>query len=83
MYLKDLKIHTVIYDVEFNPKRPANMEEIEVKSNQDYIQAQRLYPETCDYHFCRILGRCGVDLPFTDFNEDRPVADFYGFTLED
>ncbi|PWM31537.1 MAG: hypothetical protein DBX58_06335 [Clostridiales bacterium] len=39
--------------------------------------------KTCDYTFCKLLKRLGIELPFTTYNEDRPKANFYGFTLED
>lgn len=85
VYLKDLKIHTVIYNVDYscdNPK-PKNMIEISVSSNMDYVPDKRLYPETCDYKFCKLLKNANIKLPFTAFNENRPIQDFYGFTLQD
>lgn len=53
-----------------------------VQSNQDYIPDKRLYPERCDYAFCKLLKRKGLYLPFTAFKDDVPKLDFYGFTLE-
>lgn len=83
-YLKDMEIHVVVYDVNYSGKpHPVGMKEIEVHSNQDYVPDKRLYPETCDYTFCKLLKRLGIELPFTTYNEDRPKANFYGFTLED
>lgn len=85
VYLKDQEIHTVIYDIVYEEKdpNPINMVEVHVKSNRDYIPDKRLYPETCDYLFCKLLKNVGVHLPFTTFNDDRPIQDFYGFTLQD
>lgn len=83
VYLKDLEIHTIIYDVEYNngKQRPTNITEICVSSNMDYIPNKRLYPEACDYTFCKLLKHANINLPFTFFNENRPKQDFYGFIL--
>lgn len=85
VYLKNMKIHVVVYNVDYsgNKPRPVNMREIEVHSNQDYIPDKRLYPETCDYRFCKLLKRYGLWLPFTTYDEKRPKCTFYGYTLED
>ena len=85
VYLKNEKIHTVIYSVDYsmeNPK-PICMTEMLVESNEDYIPDKRLYPETCDYMFCVLLKSAGIYLPFTGFNKNREEKNFYGFTLED
>jgi len=84
VYLKDVKIHVVVYNTNYSEDqaRPQNMREIPVKSNYDYIPDKRLYPEACDYHFCKLLKNCGMNLPFTGFT-NRPVQDFYGFILDD
>ena len=85
VYIKGMKIYTVIYDNDYSGDKikPKNIKEISVKSNYDYIPDKRLYPETCDYQFCKLLKNYDINLPFTGFNEERPVQDFYGFTLED
>lgn len=84
VYLKDMQIHVVVYGTKFveDEIRPTDMREIQVTSNYGYIPDKRLYPETCDYKFCRLLQNCNIDLPFAAF-QDRPTCDFYGFTLED
>ena len=85
VYLKNMKIHVVIYQNYYGCEtvKPKNMREIIVKSNMDYIPDKRLYPETCDFEFCKLLKEKDIHLPFTNFNNDREVSDFYGFTLED
>ena len=85
VYLKNMEIHTVIYDNDYSEDKikPKNMREVCIKSNYDYIPDKRLYPEACDYQFCNLLKNCNMNLPFTSFNEERPIQDFYGFTLED
>ena len=53
-----------------------------VRTNNDYIPNKRLHAECCDFEFCLLLRKAGVDLPFTvpDFN--RPAKQFYG-TIEE
>lgn len=83
VYLKNLEIHTIIYQMDYLTHKPINMREILVEDNYKYIPDKRLYPETCDYEFLKLLKANGEYLPFTFFNEDREVSDFYGCTLED
>ncbi|MCC5613256.1 hypothetical protein LC612_42910 [Nostoc sp. CHAB 5834] len=42
-------------------------------SNRDYIPSKRLYGESCDFEFCRLLKGHDVPLPFTTFsvNDDK------------
>ena len=86
VYLKDKIIHTVIYITRYSDDgktTPIEMKEIIINSNRDYVPDKRLYPERCDYRFCRLLKGYDVDLPFTVWTDDIEVKDFYGFTLED
>lgn len=85
VYLKNMKIHVVIYQNYYVCEivKLKNMREIIVKSNIDYIPDKRLYPEACDFEFCKLLEEKKLHLPFTNFNNNRKVSDFYGFTLED
>ena len=85
VYLKNNEIHTVIYSRDYseNSIKPKNMREISIKSNANYIPDKRLYPETCDYEFCVLLKERDIYLPFTTYDEKRPLCNYYGFTLED
>ena len=88
VYLKDMQIHTVAYNTDYSGDKPKvkNMVEFAIKSNHDYVPDKRLYPECCDYEFCKLLKERNVRfLPFTTFDTDRHIdeSDFYGFTLED
>lgn len=85
VYLKNNEIHTVMYNNDYsgNYTKPKDMRELAIKSNYDYVPDKRLYPETCDYEFCKLLKEKGINLPFTGFNEERSTQNFYGFTLED
>jgi hypothetical protein len=49
----------------------------------ELIPDKRLYPETCDFEFCSLLRGKGVDLLFTNFNEDRGESQYYGWVVED
>ena len=84
VYLKTMKIHVVIYQNYYGCgiAKPKNMREIIVESNIDYIPDKRLYPEACDFEFCKLLKEKDFHLPFTNFNNDRETNIFYGFTLE-
>lgn len=85
VYLKNNEIHTVIYNTDYSGDytKPKDMQELTIKSNYDYVPDKRLYPETCDYEFCKLLKERNVGLPFTGYNEERPFRIYYGFTLED
>ena len=87
VYIKDEKIYVVVYDVDYSSKdniKPKNMRQIEVTSNHDYVPDKRLYPERCDYSFCRLLKAKGVDLPFTGWTDNIDSnREYYGFILED
>jgi len=39
-----------------------------VARNEQFVPDKRLYPESCDLEFCRILRRYDVSLPFTRFD---------------
>ena len=83
VYLKNGEIHIVIYDDDYSNrvKKPKNMREVKAESNYDFIPDKRLYPECCDYDFCRLLKLKGIHLPFTCWSENNEPKDFYGFTL--
>lgn len=87
VYLKNRIIHTVLYKTIYSDLyltiKPINMIEISVMSNYDYVPNKRLYPEACDYEFCKLLKERNIILPFTIFDNKRDMTDFYGFTLED
>lgn len=85
VYIKNLKIHVITYRVNYedgmDAPKAVDIKEIEVKANQDYIPDKRLYPEACDYEFCRKLQNIGCELLFTTWNDARQKSQFYGITL--
>lgn len=91
VYIKNEQIYVVVYDTEYSRgiPTPKNMRQISVTSNHDYVPDKRLYPERCDYNFCKLLKEKGVQLPFTTWSEpveidlEDPRYPYYGFTLED
>jgi hypothetical protein len=48
----------------------------------EIVPNKRLYPETCDYEFCRLLVQRNQALPFTTYNETRSQERFYGRRAE-
>jgi hypothetical protein len=58
-------------------------------NNDHYVPSKRVYPESCDMAFCRVLKRYRVNIPFTKFNTEEAHATrlaarrgYAGFTLE-
>ena len=53
-----------------------------VEKNEDFVPSKRVYPESCDYEFCRLLVEHGINLPFTTFTEganEKRVAERSGY----
>lgn len=74
-YLKDGEIITVIYPHKSNVRR------FDVQENEHFVPNKRLYPESCDYEFCKLLKESGVYLPFTTYDENVEKVTFYGKVL--
>ena len=74
VYLKDEVIYTVMYGGYDN----IDISEVYVKTNNDYIPNKRLYPECCDYEFCKLLKEYEVFIPFTTYNKEREYSQYYG-----
>ena len=84
VYLKDGGIHTVIYKLRgFNDGvADYDIREVNVKSNEDYVQSKRLYPNACDFEFCKLLKARGIYPSFTTFEDEWAKKDFYGTILD-
>jgi hypothetical protein len=78
VYIKDEVIHTTWYDAREDEITIFELPSKGYISNYVYIPNKRLYPECCDYEFCALLKEKGMDLPFTTWNNDREVKQFYG-----
>lgn len=78
-YIENKQIYVVIYEFEREPKQ------LRVESNYDFVPDKRLYPERCDYDFCRLLKNSRVELPFTtwtdEWTEDVENQKYYGKVL--
>lgn len=85
VYLKNKEIHVVTYynDYSGDERKPKNMCEIKVTANNQFVPNKRLYPQRCDYAFCKLLKLKDIHLPFTVWEDEQNKKDFYGFTLED
>lgn len=77
VYLKDNAIYTVVYGYKEEPK------ECIVKDNFDYIPDKRVYPAKSDYEFCSLLIRQGINIPFTSFEKEEILKQYYGKILPD
>lgn len=42
---------------------------------------KRLYPEACDFAFCRRLRQAGAHLPFTTYDPSRADKPFHGLLI--
>lgn len=51
-----------------------DVSEVGVPTLQDLIPNKRLYPQYCDYEFCAYLKGRGVELPFTTWEDPRPLS---------
>lgn len=67
-----------IYIYSYNSREVIKLtSEDNIKENYQYIPDKRLYPETCDFEFCKLLMEFGIHLPFTGWH-DREVKKYYG-----
>ena len=75
VYIENKKIYVVVYEFEGEPMW------LNVESNYEFVPDKRLYPERCDYDFCRLLKNSGVELPFTVWTENVEIQKYYGKAL--
>ena len=75
IYLKDCQIISVIYKYRKQPER------MDINSNYHYVPDKRLYPECCDYEFCKLLKEKGISLPFTTWTDRSEKLIYYGEVL--
>lgn len=74
VYLKDDLVHLAVY--KYGDATVSAITEFE--QLRDLVPNKRLYPESCDYEFCKFLKEAGVYLSFTTHNSKRTPAQFYG-----
>ena len=80
MYLKNEEFNIFIYTSEkvifynnYKDKLPID---------QRLLPNKRLHPERCDYEICKLLKDEGIHLPFTKYNEEIVVKQYYGRVKE-
>jgi len=74
-YLKDNQIFSVFYRYKEEPQTAY------IFSNNGFVPDKRLYPECCDYEFCKLLKEKGIDLPFTVWQDREEKEIYYGEIL--
>lgn len=75
VYLFDRKIHVYCYMLDLKTIYYAAATEVRI---EDCLPNKRIYPEACDYEFCRRLKERGVYLPFTTWDGARKWQQFHG-----
>jgi hypothetical protein len=80
VYIQDKIIHRITYNE--NSNQPTSSLSGERFLLTELVPNKRIYPEASDFKFCTFLQSQDIDLPFTTFNPNRPVAKFYGETVE-
>jgi hypothetical protein len=75
VYIQQNHIYAVIYLYSEEP------EQMEITSNSDYVPNKRLYPECCDFEFCKLLKEVDVSLPFTTWTDRNEQRQYWGKTL--
>jgi hypothetical protein len=75
VYIQRNHIFKVIYNYKDEP------EQYYVTDNYQYVPDKRLYPECCDYEFCKLLKEREVNLPFTTWQDRTEKKDYWGETL--
>lgn len=86
IYLKNDEIHIFVYDRHYNRDYSNyTVEEMRHYSNDiidtlntHLIPDKRLYPEACDFEFCKLLRMKDFNLPFTGFDIKRESKQFHG-----
>lgn len=76
LYLENGAFHRVIYDGD--KVFLAGETGVESLSLTQCVPDKRVYPERCDFEFCRILKSRDVSIPFTTFDPNVEARAFYG-----
>ena len=51
--------------------------QIEIRSNDQFVQNVSLFPERCNYSFCRFLQMFNISLPFLPWGSERKKGQNY------
>lgn len=79
-YVKYAELHVVIFGPDEYVQSGVELEAARM------VPDKRVYPQWCDYDFCKLLISKGVSVPFTNFSEPYEgekahFAPYYGDTL--
>ncbi len=76
LYLENGTFNRVIYDGD--KVFLAGETELDAIELMQCVPDKRVYPERCDFEFCRILKSMDVSIPFTTFDPNVEARAFYG-----
>lgn len=76
LYLENGTFNRVIYDGD--KVFLAGETELDTIELMQCVPDKRVYPERCDFEFCRILKSRDVSIPFTTFDPNVEARAFYG-----
>lgn len=81
VYLQKGVLHRLVYRNETMISCRTGVFHVE----DDLIPSKRLYPERCDFEFCKLLQARGLSLSFTRYPTQSPPQrlPFYGMRIED
>jgi hypothetical protein len=82
VYQKDGVLHLMVYTDSVAGGALTHYVSGEELPLDGLVPNKRLYPEACDYVFCRRLREAGIRLPFTTYDPERAPKTFYGLLLE-
>ena len=93
VYLKDQFIHVLIYVSNFDMSDEKikdvvfyNVDKRHHLKRIPFLPNKRLYPERCDFDFCKVLIEKGLELSFTNYianNQFMRPTGFYGLIYEE
>ncbi|MFR6386675.1 MAG: hypothetical protein ACLUN4_13730 [Lachnospiraceae bacterium] len=55
--------------------------QIEIRSNDQFVQNVSLFPERCNYSFCKFLQMLNISLPFLPWGSERKKEQNYRMDL--
>ncbi|WP_336784074.1 hypothetical protein [Paenibacillus illinoisensis] len=78
VYLKGLEIHVYVY----GGYNSSEGYEVFPTHNNHFVPDKRLYPERCDFEFCKLLKMQGVNLTFTSWSDEVTQRKYYGEVIK-
>lgn len=75
VYIRHGELHRIVYNREDH--KPLAHDHGESLKLDSIVPDKKLYPEACDFDFCALLVKSGVNLPFTTWDDTREEKTFY------